>query len=122
VVVIDDDEALLEIAGLLLERGGFEAVTLRAAPRPELDPAPDLVLLDLNMPVLPGDEMIRRLRESPRLRHVPVVFFSSNEEAELRRLAAGAGAQGYIAKSEMGRDLAAQVRRFLGPVPPGRGE
>jgi CheY-like chemotaxis protein len=60
--------------------------------------------------------MIRRLRESPTLKDVPVVFFSSNDESELRRLAAGAGAQGYIAKSEMGRDLAAVVARFLPPA------
>jgi two-component system, OmpR family, response regulator len=115
VMVIDDDEGLLEIAGLLLERAGFEAVTLGSGPstRAELEPAPDLVLLDLNMPVQSGDELMRRMRESPALRHVPVVFFSSNDEAELRRLALGAGAQGYITKSEMGRDLAAQVSRFL---------
>jgi CheY-like chemotaxis protein len=118
VVVIDDDEGLLEIAALLLERAGFEAVTLGAAQRERAGqgPSPDLVLLDLNMPGLPGDEMIRRLRQAPALRDVPMVFFSSNDEAELRRLAAGAGAQGFIAKSELGRDLAAQVERFLPPA------
>jgi CheY-like chemotaxis protein len=120
VVVIDDDEGLLEVAGLLLEQGGFEAVTLggRGARRVAFEPPPDLVLLDLNMPWAPGDELIRRLRESPSLRDVPVVFFSSNDESELRSLAARAGAQGYIAKSEMGRDLAGRVARFIAASSP----
>jgi DNA-binding response OmpR family regulator len=118
VVVIDDDEGLLEIAGLLLQRAGFDTVTVGRGQRGRVafEPPPDLVLLDLNMPALSGDEMIRRLRESPTLKDVAVVFFSSNDESELRRLAAGAGAQGYIAKSEMGRDLAAVVARFLPPA------
>ena len=115
VVVIDDDEGLLEIAGLLLENGGFEAVTVDGQRRARMafEPPPDLVLLDLNMGSASGDEWIRGLRESPTLRDVPIVFFSSNDESELRRLAARSGAQGYIPKSEMGRDLAAEVARFL---------
>jgi two-component system cell cycle response regulator DivK len=120
VVIFDDDEHLLETSRTLLERAGFE-VAVHAGRFDRLGfmlrEAPDLVLLDVNMPVIAGDELFALMREQEELRHVPVVFFSSNDETDLRLLVRTSGAQGYIAKSAIGADFGARVARFLTAAP-----
>jgi signal transduction histidine kinase/ActR/RegA family two-component response regulator len=59
---------------------------------------PDVVLLDVNLPDMPGHEVLRRLREDPRSRDVPVIVLSADAtEAQVRRMT-GLGAQAYLAK------------------------
>jgi DNA-binding response OmpR family regulator len=116
VAVLDDDEDVLRLLAILLERAGFEAVTyagrfdrLNFLVREQ----PDLVLLDVNMPGVGGDEFFELLRDDPRLAHVPVLFLSSNDEGELRRLVQRTGAAGYLAKGQFGRVFAARLERLL---------
>ncbi len=59
---------------------------------------PDLVLLDLHLPDMPGLEALRRLRSQPETRHIPVVVVSADaSETQIARLT-GAGAAGYLTK------------------------
>jgi DNA-binding response OmpR family regulator len=116
ILIVDDDTVLLEMSARLLEQGGFEVATCSAKfNRLNLifEQQPNLVLLDINMPFLPGDEILRLMREDVRLRNIPVVIFSSNDEGELRRLVAETGAHGYIPKSDVGAHFAAKVGRLL---------
>jgi DNA-binding response OmpR family regulator len=115
VLVIDDDRMMLDTARGLLEQAGFEVVTYSGAfnrLNAIVDQAPDLVLLDVNMPLVPGDALARLMREDSRLGRVPFAFFSSNGEADLRRMVREAGACGYVSKSDMGF-FAAKVRRLI---------
>ena len=116
ILVIDDDAQLLETASQLLEQRGFEVVThcdtfnrLNAVRMHR----PDLILLDVNMPFVPGDEIVRLLQDDPELRTIPVLLFSSNDERALRDAAKDCGAAGYISKSHMGGQFAAVVERRL---------
>ena len=64
------------------------------------DPAPDLVLLDLNLPGVDGFEVLRQLRAGERTRKVPVIIVtSSQEEADVQR-AYESGANSFISKSD----------------------
>ncbi|MGH9886375.1 MAG: response regulator [bacterium] len=115
VLVIDDDRMMLDTARGLLEQAGFEVVTYAGAfnrLNAIVDEAPDLVLLDVNMPLVPGDALARLMREDSRLGRVPFAFFSSNGEGDLRRMVREAGACGYVSKSDMGF-FAAKVRRLI---------
>ncbi|MGH2653452.1 MAG: hybrid sensor histidine kinase/response regulator [Actinomycetota bacterium] len=59
---------------------------------------PDLILLDVHLPDMPGEEVLRRLREDPATRHVPVVVISADAMPErVQRLLAG-GARAYLTK------------------------
>ena len=58
---------------------------------------PDLIVLDLNLPQVDGTELLRHLRDIPRLAGLPVVIFTSSDSAEDRRIAATLGAM-YIRK------------------------
>ncbi|HXT01931.1 MAG TPA: response regulator [Elusimicrobiota bacterium] len=59
---------------------------------------PDLVITDVKMPRMTGLELIRRIRESPRLRGLKVVFLTSSDDARDRREAARWGAALYLRK------------------------
>lgn len=116
ITVVDDDAEIVAAVRILLGRQGFEVSTInerfnRVNQLAEL--APDLILLDVNMPFVPGDELHALLKQHPLLRGVPVVFFSSNDERELRQLARASGAAGYIPKSDLGGAFADRVARFL---------
>ncbi len=116
VLVIDDDPQALDTARLLLQQAGFEVVTYSGHFNRlnfVLEHKPDLVLLDVNMPFLSGDELLRLFKDHVDLRRVPVVFFSSNDETSLRLMVVRCGALGYIPKSEMAGDFGGKVRRYV---------
>jgi len=107
VLVVDDSptarllvsEALLSmarkraVAVRVVEAGdGFEA--LRQLPRASFD----LVLTDINMPMLSGLELIRMIRARPEQKNLPIVAISTEREPDDARRAKEAGADGYIGK------------------------
>ncbi len=120
VLLIDDDPHMLSTAGRLLEQHGFEVMLHKGAFNATNVIArvqPDLVLLDINMPALSGDQLLPLLSRHRSARHVPVVLFSSNDERSLRATARETGALGYIMKSDMAADFPEKVRRFLATLP-----
>lgn len=58
----------------------------------------DLILTDLNMPVMDGLTMIERLRQSPDHQGVPILFLTTESEATLKQRAKAAGATGWLTK------------------------
>lgn len=121
VAIIDDDPALLQTAAALLQRGGLQVATYHG--RFDrlaflLRERPDLLLLDVNMPAVSGEELHGLVREHQHLAQIPVVFFSSNDENDLRVLVRQSGARGYLSKSWLGPAFAGRVARFLPPAPP----
>ena len=99
---VDDDEDILKIAKLCLEKiGGFEVTcVLRSVDALWTAKAlhPDLILVDVMMPVVDGPTMLKRIREDETLRGIPVAFLTArvhnNEVREYLEL----GAAGVIAK------------------------
>lgn len=115
IVVVDDDERLLLTTKGILEDEGYEVHTVgRAlgATNTIMDLAPDLVLLDINMPGLSGESLAKVIRVVDRTREVPIVFHSSNDEDSLRKSVASHGARGYICKGDI-RDLKRKVAHYI---------
>lgn len=116
ILLIDDDPLILDTARRLLEHDGFEVIVYTEgfnATNFAARVLPDLVLMDVNMPFLSGDHLVGLFKRHPALRGVPVALFSSNDESELRALAATVGAIGFISKSEMAHGFARKVQRLL---------
>ena len=67
---------------------------------------PDLILLDLNLPDMSGEEVLRRLRKDPHVAHVPVIVITANDADRRRDELIAAGADGYLSKP-------LDVERFL---------
>jgi two-component system, cell cycle response regulator DivK len=75
---------------------------------------PDLVLLDLNLPVMDGLEVARRLRELPHMRNVPIVAVTAYDYYGIREAALEAGCDEYLAKPLDFELLARVVDRMIG--------
>ena len=71
---------------------GLEAVETARCARP------DLIFMDLNMPVLDGYDAVLRLRQTPETSHVPVVAFTSNDTSEHRAKALAVGFNEFLTK------------------------
>jgi len=117
IVVVDDDPDMrrmikeaLSGAGFLIEElvdGAQLADRLRTSPRPEL------VLLDINMPVQSGWGTLNELRADPALASVPFIMVTSYDDEDFRRRADELGAKGYIVKPFTPRELVNRVRVAL---------
>lgn len=106
IMICDDDEGILDITGLLLESYGYQVLlepnSALLLPRINLE-KPDLLLIDIWMPKLMGDEIVRMLKRNKATAGIPIIMFSASRES--KRIASEAGADDYIAKPFSIEDL-----------------
>ena len=110
---IEDDQDILEIAKLSLELSGEYSVVQFADPEAGLaaarDVAPDVVLLDLMMPGISGDQVLARLREIDTLAQTPVIFMTARAQRQEVQDLIDKGAQGVIVKPFDPMTLGSQI-------------
>jgi two-component system, OmpR family, alkaline phosphatase synthesis response regulator PhoP len=117
ILVVEDEQ---DIGGLIkhaLERDGHTRVELvgtgDAALKAVVDDPPDLIILDLNLPVLSGFEVCRILRSRPNTRHLPIIMVTARTNEVDRVSGLDLGADDYVTKPFSLRELAARVRAVL---------
>lgn len=117
VLVVDDSELTRDLMVRILMGHGLhiiEAVNGRDALQRMAQATPDLVLTDLDMPVLDGFGLLREIRQHSNIRSVPVVVLSTRGSVEDKKRALELGADAYIVKSEFNEAyLISTLRRFL---------
>ena len=74
---------------------------------------PDLILMDIQLPVIDGYEAARRIKADPALRHIPIIAVTSYALSGDEAKALAAGCDGYVAKPFSPRQLLAMVHEFL---------
>ena len=94
---------------LTVATDGAAALQLLFAEETGSAPLPDLILLDWNLPKVSGNEVLRRIKEHPNLRKIPVLVFSSSEADKDIHDAYAGHANGYITKPGSARVMAAIV-------------
>ena len=117
VLYVEDNEMNRDMLSRRLQRRGFEVliagdgeqgVTLAAAEKP------DLILMDLSLPVLDGWEATRRIKAAPDTRHIPIIGLTAHAMAADRDKCLEAGCDDYDTKPvELGR-LLEKIERLLG--------
>ena len=113
VMVVDDQEANVRTVGALLSRAGFDVVPCFSGTDALARLAvsrPDLVLLDMRMPVMDGFQVLQRLRADGTAGDVPVIFLTADHERESLVRAFSSGAVDYITKPFVPEELLARVR------------
>jgi len=117
ILVVEDE---LDIAGLIkhtLERAGEAVVDVvtsgDAALKKVSDEPPDLMILDLNLPVLSGTEVCRILRSRPATASLPIIMLTARSSEADRVGGLDLGADDYITKPFSLKELAARVRALL---------
>ncbi len=114
ILVVDDDAHIRKVVRFALEREGYDVV--QAADGQEaLDQvksyAPDLLVLDITMPKLNGDEVCRELRRADN--QVPIIFLSSRNDEIDRILGLELGGDDYVTKPFSPRELVARIKAFF---------
>jgi DNA-binding response OmpR family regulator len=99
ILVCDDDHGILEMLQLILEEEGYQVIleenSVNALKRIESE-SPDLVLLDIWMPVISGDQILRSLKADPSNLGLPVLMYSASTDG--KTIAKNAGADDFLAK------------------------
>lgn len=117
ILLVEDEEDLSQIVAYNLEKEGFEAIAVydgeaALAHIAEMGP-PALVLLDLMLPGMPGTEVCRRIRETPAAHDVPVIMMTAKGEEIDRVVGFEVGADDYVVKPVLMRELMLRVRAIL---------
>lgn len=117
ILVADDEPHILRLVSFTLSNHGFEIVTASdgsAAVEAAETEQPDLILLDVMMPVMNGYDAAKKIRENPKTRHIPIVMLSA--KSQQREIAEGldCGASEYICKPFTPKDLVQKVSELLG--------
>ena len=117
VLVVEDESDIAALVKHTLERSGGTLVEIVASGDQALKAAteqpPDLIVLDLNLPVLGGLEVCRLLRIRPGTTRTPIIMLTASSSEGDRVVGLDAGADDYITKPFSPRELAARVRAVL---------
>lgn len=114
VLLIDDDDIAREFLASLLRDGGYEVFELPSpigATRTILNERIEILVLDVFMPDMDGDKLIKILRDNPRLGNLSIVLVSSCNAEELASVAARVKADDVVPKSEARARLLSAVAK-----------
>jgi DNA-binding response OmpR family regulator len=117
ILIADDEPNIVTALEFLLRRHGFEVDIARNgedALAKMQGAAPDLVLLDVMMPLVSGYDVCRRIRELPSCAHVKVVMLSARGREQEVAQGTAAGADLYVVKPFSTRELLQQIHALLG--------
>ncbi len=117
VLVIEDNEQNLYLMNFLLTKHGFDVVSARDGREginTARDVAPDLILLDIQLPGMSGHDVARELRRDPRFASVPIVAVTSYAMPGDREQVLAAGCTGYIEKPIDPDTFLTQLGEFFG--------
>jgi len=117
VMVIDDDEDFTKLYKASLLAAGYETTAVNqstAAIELAYLVKPDIFVIDIMMPDIDGFQLSRMIREDPVLRHTPIIIVTALTDLDSKMVAAGAGANDYLAKPFRMDDLKARIDDLLG--------
>jgi len=116
VLVVDDDPLALELFGLILRAGGFQVITTDSAAgviQIISERRPDALVVDLHMPTMHGDRLIRMLLGRPETSGLPIVLTSGDGPEVLRRAARGLPSVQILTKEAARHGLVPLLRKLL---------
>ena len=116
ILVVEDQEDNRRIIRDLLTSVGYQLIEAHdgeAGVRLAAAERPDLILMDIQLPVLDGYEATRRIKADPLLRSIPLIVVTSYALSGDDAKAEAAGCDAYVAKPFSPRQLLATIRRFL---------
>ncbi len=117
ILIVEDNEDNRLIYSQYLTHGGFrvlEATNGAEGIEVTRRERPDIVLMDISMPIMDGLTATRALKADADLRAIPVIALTAHAMASDEAMAREAGCDGYISKPVMPKDVRAEVERWIG--------
>lgn len=116
-MTVDDSASVRMMVSFTLADLGFEIVEALnandALAKLEQNPV-DMLITDVNMPGLDGISLVRKVRENPSYRFIPIIILTTESEADKKLEGKAAGATGWIVKPFRPEDLISAVRKVMG--------
>jgi len=117
IMMVDDEATTMEVMQAFLEEAGYQRFVLledssRAMAKID-EIRPDILLLDLMMPKVPGFEILQQVRAHSLLGHLPIIILTSSSDAETKLKALDYGATDFLAKPVDPSELILRVRNTL---------
>lgn len=116
ILIVDDEADVLELLAYNLEQSGYEVIRAHNGAEgveKALKHLPDLIILDLMMPVMDGIQACEAIRREEKLSHAPVVFLTARGEEYSELAGFEAGADDYIVKPIKPRILLKRIKALL---------
>jgi CheY-like chemotaxis protein len=116
VLIIEDNEQNIYLLTFLLDKYGFDVIQARDG-QEGLDMVvthkPGLILLDIQLPIMDGHGVARRLKQNPDVKHIPVVAVTSHAMSGDKESILAAGCEGYIEKPINPDTFIDQIKPFI---------
>jgi two-component system, cell cycle response regulator DivK len=125
ILLVEDNEMNLDMLSRRLERRGYQiVVAMDGAQGVNLAKSenPDLILMDMSLPVMDGWEATRRIKADSTVQHIPIIALTAHAIAGDREKALAAGCNEYESKPVKFPRLLAKIQEFLGEEPDAPGE
>lgn len=116
ILIVDDEPDVLKMESFRVRRSGYEVVTAvngEEALQAVRQRRPDLVLLDVRMPVMQGTAVCAQIKSDTSLRSIPVVLVTASSDSVVECVK-GCGADDYLLKPFDSDELLAKVKKFVG--------
>ena len=117
VLIVDDSPTERHVLNDMLTKAGYEVVASDNGEDAILKAKtvkPDLILMDISIPIIDGWEATQVLKHDPATRNIPIIALTAHALASDREKAMEVGCDGYLAKPCEPRAVVAEVQRFLG--------
>ena len=116
ILVVDDEQDIVNTVQYRLKACDFNVITAnngKEGLEKVINEKPDLVLLDINMPIMDGHEMLERIRSRPDLRDIPVIMLTAYSDRRDISKAADLGIEQYVTKPFDFADLMEKISKAL---------
>ena len=116
ILVVEDQEDNRRILRDLLAHAGYDVIEVGDGEQALVAVAehhPDVILMDIQLPLLDGYEATRRIKADPALKHIPIIVVTSYALSGDEAKARAAGCDAYVAKPYSPRALLAKIREYL---------
>lgn len=116
VLVVDDDPVQLKLLQGVLTGKGFDVVVSSEAAdglQQAMMKSPDLIILDVMMPIINGYNFCKLLKSQSAHKHIPVLFLTSRADADDIKIGQEMGAEGYLTKPVDTQELLGKIRELL---------
>lgn len=116
ILIVDDEVQLIEMLQIRLEANGYEVVAAKDG-QEGVDKVksedPDLIILDIMMPVMDGYEACKILKSDPQYSKIPIIFLSAKAQENDLKNGKEFGADAYVKKPFETSDLLAKIKELL---------
>ncbi len=116
ILIVDDDPTIIKMLDVRLTENGYSVITaIEAAEglQTAIDVHPDLIILDVMMPIINGYNFCKLLKSEEGKKHIPVIFLTARDTEEDIKIGQEMGAEAYLTKPVNIKELLDTIEKFL---------